>query len=435
MYYLEKIIRTVEIFIFLFFLYPSSSMSDIHIKIDKGIHQQSKKIAIIPFEWSGLNQIPENIDVIITNDLSKISNFEVEFLKNIKYEVEISEENMKYYKDKGINYILLGTLTPNINNKFVLFYKLIGNFEDLYYIVFQRQITINYKQFRYIAHSISNEIFENLNKRKGIFNTKISYVEYDKNNKYQYRLMVSDYDGYNQISIHNSSQPLMSPSWSPDGKKIAFVTFETGHAILVIQNLETSRIKKIVDFPRHNGAPSWSPDGKKIAFSSSRSGKLHIYIYDINNDSIRQITYGNNNNTEPSWFPDNEYLAYTSDKDGYPQIYKINIYNYDSYRISWNSLSNQNANVSKDGNFLAMVNINNGGVQNISILNLKNNFISVINDSCIDESPSFSPNGDMIVYSSYNDFNSIIKMVSFDGINIIPLSFKKSNGKFPTWSH
>lgn len=159
---------------------------------------------------------------------------------------------------------------------------------------------MNKQWLRYAGHTASDEVFEKLTGIKGAFRTRIAYVVQTNGGQFPYELRVSDYDGYNQFVVHRSPQPLMSPAWSPDGSKLAYVTFESGRSALVIQTLANGAVRQVASFPRHNGAPAFSPDGSKLAFALSKTGSLNLYVMDLASGQIRQVTDGRSNNTEPT---------------------------------------------------------------------------------------------------------------------------------------
>lgn len=439
-YLLQKfnLIRILQQTSKLFFLWNSLLFADMQIEITHGV-DSSRPIAIIPF--TSLNQqtlkIPiEDITLTITSDLRNSGKFNTLPISYLPYQPTKIDDIIPIFWEKlGINIIVLGTINTNCNDEYIITYQLIDSSNNPALVILENQYIIQKEWIRYIAHIISNEIFEKLTGIKGIFCTHIAYVTYTKNNKYPYELYVSDYDGYNKISICQSLEPLMSPTWSIDGKKIAYVTFSSGHSEIVIQTLSTGMIQNIINFTRHNGAPAFSPDGKKLAFSSSKTGSLNLYIMDLASGNILQLTNNNNNNTEPSWFPDSKNLAYTSDQSGSPQIYKINIDNTTHIeRLSWLYTNNQSPTVSADGTFIIMIN-RHKGKQNVAKLDLSTGQEKVLTDTILDDTPSIAPNDTMMLYSTITDSSiSKLQLTSIDGFFKAQITEETTNIRFPKWS-
>ncbi|ADV33734.1 protein TolB [Candidatus Blochmanniella vafra str. BVAF] len=435
-----------------------SAISDMKIEITHGVNT-AYPIAVVPFSTTYMkhnnilnnNNNIENIGSIIAADLrnsGKFNTLPISFLPH--QPSKLSDIVPMFWKKLGINTIVLGSINIDCNDNYLITYQLIDTSSNPALIILENQYLIKKKYTRCAAHTISNEIFEKLTGIKGAFCTRIAYVSYIHNTKYPYELYVADYDGYNQISICRSAEPLMSPAWTPDGKKIAYVAFSSGHSELVVQTLGTGLINHIIKFPNHNGAPAFSPDGEKLAFSSSKTGSLNLYVMYLSSGKICQITSNRHNNTEPSWFPDNTNLAYTSDQGGIPQIYKININNIiDNQRISWLPGSNQKPNISSDGNFIIMVN-RYKGQQNISKLDLLTEKEEILTKrSFLADTPSIAPNEIMIIYSSIlkkstsvsiihdNDENnekSVLELISVDGHFKANLKGASGSLRFPVWS-
>ncbi|WP_443092755.1 Tol-Pal system beta propeller repeat protein TolB [Candidatus Blochmannia sp. SNP] len=414
--------------------------ADMHIEITCGVNTACP-IAVMPFEYInnqqyGKSDPDEDIALIIASDLrnsSKFNTIPVEYLPHKP--TKISDIIPTFWEKLGINTIVLGTTHINYDGNYVISYHLIDTSKNPALIISENQYSVEKKWLRHAAHTISNEIFEKLTGIQGAFCARIAYISYIKDNKYPYELHIADYDGHNQISVCRSTEPLMSPAWSSDGKKIAYVTFASGHSELVIQTLRTGLINNIVNFPNHNGAPAFSPDCKKIAFALSKTGSLNLYIMDLESGEIKQLTKNRNNNTEPNWFPDNKNIAYTSDQGGKPQIYKININTTDTQRLSWLHTSNQNPKVSSDGTFIMMVN-RHQGKQNIARLNLLTGQEEILTNVLLADTPSIAPNNTMVVYSSIKDCTttSNLELISADGHFKAHIKGGQGDIKFPTWS-
>lgn len=426
----------------LFVLWNSYLFAEMQIEITHGV-DSARPIAIIPFT-SSINQSTllttpiEDVASIINADLRNSGKFNTLPIAYLPYRpIKVNDIIPIFWEKLGINILVLGTININCNDEYVISYQLIDSSNNPALVILENQYTIKKQWIRYIAHTISNEIFEKLTNIKGVFCTRIAYITHTINNKYPYELYISDYDGNNQISICQSSEPLMSPAWSIDAKKIAYVTFSSGYSELVIQTLDTGLIRNIVNFPKHNGAPAFSPDGKKLAFSSSKTGSLNLYIIDLISGHIQQLTNNNNNNTEPSWFPDNENLAYTSDQSGTPQIYKININTKNIQRLSWLHTNNQSPNVSANGKFIIMIN-RDQGKQKIAKLDLLTGQEETLTNTFLDDTPSIAPNDTMMLYSTITTKSSMcissLKLTSIDGRFSACITGTKTNIRFPKWS-
>lgn len=408
--------------------------AETNIKTIKKINK-TQSIGIIPFVWDIYEISSECISQIIMHDLQNSGKFNpLNILQLPQKPKFIHEIKPELWEQLGIYTLIIGKVNVNKNHHYTITYKLITYVHRNIEIIEQKKIKVVKSKLRWAAHTISDNIFKKLTGIQGIFCTRIAYIIYSKNEQPQYELRISDYDGYNSILIYRSLQPLMSPAWSPDGSKLAYVTFDKGHATLVLQTLNNGHIFQISNYPQHNGSPAFSPDGKKLAFTSSKTGSLHLYIFDLESEYIRKITYGRHNNTEPSWFPDSKVLVYTSDQSGGPQLYKINIDHSIPQRLSWNDIYNQNADVSPDGHFLVMVNRNNNQ-QHIAKFDLIMDNVHILTNTYLDKTPSIAPNGKMLVYSSISEeLGSIVKIISIDGKFTLYLPFTNEIIKFPTWS-
>lgn len=419
--------------IFLILLIPYAK-TEIRIEITKGV-KNAQPIAIVPFEWIGTDNLPENIEQIIISDLRNSGKFNPFDKINLPQKPTTASEIIpNIWSGLGINAIVIGQIEPAADDQYIINYQLIDMVNFPGRVLIQNQLKVEEKWLRYAAHSISDEVFEKLTGIRGAFNTRISYVVKTNNWKFPYELRVSDYDGYNQFTIHRSPEPLMSPAWSADGKQLAYVTFERGSSSLVIQTLETGEVRQISSFPRHNGAPTFSPDGKKLAFALSKTGSLNLYVMDLESGKIRQITNDRSNNTEPNWMPDSKTLVYTSDQSGYPQIYKLNINSGIPKRITWIGNQNQDPSVSYDGKFMVMVN-SNDGKQHIAKQNLvTDNDIEYLTDTFLDETPSIAPNGIMIIYISSKELGTVLQLISTNGRFKTYIPTSNGQVKFPAWS-
>lgn len=414
-------------------LYAMSSNAEVHIIITDGI-SSAKPIAVVPFKWTGSGKPPQIIEEIIASDLRNSGKFNPIDIANMPQRpTTASDISPSMWSKLGVSAVVVGNIQPDASGKYIINYQLVDIVDRPGAILTQNQFSIEQRWLRFAAHTASDEIFESLTGIKGAFRTRIAYVVRTDSEPYSHELRVADYDGYDQITVHRSKEPLMSPTWSPDGKKLAYVTFEGHHSALVLKTLDSGTVETIASFPQHNGAPAFSPDGSKLAFALSKGGSLNLYMMNLRSKKITQITSGRTNDTEPSWMPDNQTIVYTSDQAGRPQLYTINVNGGTPERLTWDNTQNQNARVSPDGSFIALISTNNGE-QHITRYDVKTSTYQQLTDTFLDETPSIAPNGTMIIYSSSQGLGTILNLVSTDGNFKAKLPATDGQVKFPAWS-
>lgn len=293
---------------------------------------------------------------------------------------------------------------------------------------------------RYTAHHIADEIFKAVTGVPGAFRTRIAYITArGAGDDRRYALMVADADGYNPQAVVRSREPLLSPAWSPDSRFLAYVSFEEGNSAIWTQEIATGARRRLASFKGINGAPSYSPDGERLALTLSRTGSPEIYEMDISSGRLKQLTSHWAIDTEPVWTRDGRRIIFTSDRGGKPQLYEIGVSGDDKpRRITRRGDYNAKAAIAADGNRIAMVHGNDNDYR-IAIMDLEDETLTVVSDGPLDESPSFAPNGSMLLYASRNGSQGVLSAVPVLGVTLgtqtaHQLIFAEGDIREPAWS-
>jgi TolB protein len=264
---------------------------------------------------------------------------------------------------------------------------------------------------RLAAHRVSDAVYEKLTGDKGVFSTRIAYVTRVAN---RYTLRIADADGEGGQVALNSTQPIISPAWSPDGRALAYVSFESGKAVVWAQDVLTGERRAIANFRGSNSAPAWSPDGSTLAVTLSRDGISQVYLMDPKGGNLRRITQSSAIDTEPAFAPDGKTIYFVSDRGGSPQIYRVAAGGGNPERITFNGSYNISPAVSPDGRTIAYVN-RNGGEFKVMTLDLAGGAVRTVSDTVEDESPSFAPNGKLIIYATRSQGRDVLMTTTLDG--------------------
>ncbi len=417
----------------LFIVYIPIIQAELTIEISKGV-ETATPIAIVPFGWKGqIGRGPADISAIIKADLSRSGLFKTLENRNM-LSTPTQTENIRFrdWRALGQEYLVIGSVNEKAGAYQVQFQLL-----DVYKgkPLMGYRLTFSKNKIRKTAHQISDLIYEKLTGIKGIFGTNIAYITSitKANNQKLYKLLVADADGFNPITIAKSSEPLMSPAWSPDGKKIAYVSFENKRSAIYIQVVATGKRTRVAAYKGINGAPAFSPDGKRLALTLSKGGSPDIYILDLINKSLRKLTKSYGIDTEPAWAPDGQSIIYTSNRGGKPQLYSIPARGGNPKRLTFDGDYNARGQYAKNGKSIAMVHANRGDYR-IAVMDLASRTINVLTAGRFDESPSFSPNGDMLLYASRKGRKSVLSAISIDGRMQQNLIFSSGEVREPAWS-
>lgn len=407
----------------LFFSVGVKAESDVRISIDQGV-SMAQPIAVIPFKAMG--GVPDDVAQIIADDLRNSGKFTPLDRASLPAQPSSAAEvNPEQWTNIGIDNVVVGQVSA-VGDGYNIAYQLVdtlGTSGAAGNVIAQGSFNVPAAQMRLGAHTVSDQVFEKLTQIRGAFRTKIAYVV--QRGVSSYELRVSDYDGFNAFTIVKSKEPLMSPEWSPDGSKLAYVTFENKKSQVVVHDIRSGARKVIGSLRGHNGAPSFSPDGSRVAFASNQDGVLNIYVTGVGGGSPRQLTSNAGNNTEPSWSPDGGYILFTSDRGGLPQVYQMSSSGGGASLIGGSG----SGKISADGKNLIMV-----SGDRIVRRDLVSGSTEAISSTFLDESPSISPNGTMVIYSSTKGVSKVLQLVSADGRFKANLPGAGGQYKFPAWS-
>ncbi|HEY9200320.1 MAG TPA: Tol-Pal system beta propeller repeat protein TolB [Gammaproteobacteria bacterium] len=418
--------------IFLFSL-SLGAHSALRVEITKGA-DGALPIAIVPFQQQ-LQSATSDTDVaaIVRNDLQRSGRFApIEPDKLIARPRAAEDVNFKLWRVAGIDHLVIGDIKQLNADQYEISFRLLDVFKGNQVLGYQFRATN--KTIRSVSHHISDLIYESITGQKGAFDTKIAYVTTQRQQGRQpsYVLQVADTDGHNPQTVLTSQQPIMSPSWSPDGSQLAYVSFEKRKSEIYIQNLYTQQRQKVASFSGINGAPVWSPNGRELALTLSKEGNPDIYVLDVASKSLRQVTRHWGIDTEPAWTADGKELVFTSSRAGKPQIYRISSKGGNAKRLTFDGKYNASPEVSSDGRTLVYVQ-GEGNEFRIATMDLQSGFVQVLTDGPLDESPSFAPNGSMILYASTDQSQGVLAAVSSDGRFKQKLVLSDGDVREPTW--
>jgi len=390
-------------------------------------------IAVVPFEYRGSEPPPQDVSNIVESDLRRSGRFETishdNFLSHPHDHRDINFKDWRLIKSEAL---VVGRVIRMATDRYRVEFRLFDVFKETQLGGFRYEVSGD--KLRKIAHQIADFIYLKLIGEPGAFDTKIAYVTLESHNGVStYLLQVADSDGYDPQTILKSSEPILSPAWSPDGQKLAYVSFEQGRSMVYVQRLRDASRQLVASYKGVNGAPAWSPDGRTLAFTSSKDGNPEIYLLDIQSGAVTRLTRNQAIDTEAAWSPDGRHLVFTSDRSGRPQIYRIRRDGTGVERLTFEGTYNARASYGPEGDRLTLV-TNEGQGYRIGVFYLKNQELHVLTNTTLDESPTFAPNGAMILYATQQGDHGVLAAVSSDGRVKQTLRFQKGDVREPAWS-
>lgn len=410
----------------------SSARAELLIRITEGV-DSAIPVAVVPFAESGEMPSGERVSSIIQNDLTMTGEFRT--LPAEKMLSLPSRGDEVYFRDwrlLGQRYVLVGQLTRS-GDRVEARYELFDvNREER---VMGATASSSVNSSRSLAHHISDRVYEAITGVPGAFSTKLAYVTLQRSAGADpvYRLQVSDVDGKRARVRLESNEPILSPSWSPDGRKLAYVSFETGKPAIYVHELSSGNRTRVADFPGLNSAPSWSQDGRSLLMTLSKDGNAEIYQMDIQSRSLQRLTNHWSIDTEAAWDADGNGLFFTSDRSGGPQIYRQSGARAQPQRLTFGSRYNAGARPGPDGKYVYYVHQRGQGFH-IARTNLDSGEETVLTRTGSDESPSVSPNGRMVIYATKQGGDSVLTVIAADGGAAYSLPASEGDVRDPAWS-
>ncbi len=406
------------------FALPARAQLSIEIT---GAGAQRIPIALVPF--AGESALPPGISSIVRADLEMSGLFRGLELPPIAPEpTEATSINYAEWRSRLADALLVGSVQQRPDGRFEVRFR-------LYDVVKQQPLggvayTLGKEQLRATAHRISDFVYQKLTGERGVFSTRIAYV-LKRGNRYD--LQISDYDGAGAETALASFEPIISPAWSPDGKRLAYVSFENKKPVVYVHSLVDGKRRVIANFKGSNSAPAWTPDGSRLAVVLSREGGSQMFMINADGGGLRRLATSTAIDTEPRFSPDGQWIYFTSDRGGTPQIYRMPASGGEPQRITFEGSYNVTPRISPDGKTIAFITRSAEGQFRVALLDLSNRQVQILTDSDRDESPSFSPNGRMILLATVINERGVLSAVSADGRVKQRLSTAAGDVREPAW--
>ncbi len=391
-------------------------------------------IAVVPFSMQGVPAGELQPADIIEADLAVSGRFEIiprtSHLTQPDTLTAVQYKNWRLLKAEAL---VVGQVINLDNGQYEVRFRLIDVFREKQ--LAGQRFVISAGKLRRVSHQISDLIYEKLTGKAGAFDTRVAYVTVPDvaSGGRQYLLQIAGSDGWGAKTVLKSTQPILSPAWSPDGNKIAYVSFEKKRSIVFVQDVWTGKREQIAQFDGLNSAPAWSPDGRRLALTLSKDGNPEIYVLDIQSSKIRRITQHTAIDTEPAWSPDGNSIVFTSGRSGTPQLYKVPAAGGSAQRLTFQGEYNAGGSYAPDGKSIVLISNQGNGYQ-VAIYSFADRTVTALSDSRHDESPSFAPNGDMIMFASQKNGKNVLSTVSTDGQAQQTRNFFGDGVREPAWS-
>lgn len=390
--------------------------------IGAGEHQIP--IAVVPFGGDAL--LGRSINEVVVGDLQRSGLFRV-IEPAGKSPHELAEVSYPDWQVRGADALVIGTVALKPNGRIEARFRLLDVIKQVE--LGGQVVSASEGQVRAIGHRIADMIYEKLTGDKGVFSTRIAYVNRQGQ---KHSLVVADSDGHNEQIVLASNMPIISPAWSPDGSHLAYVSFETGHAVVYVQSLYTNQRKALANFSGSNSSPAWSPDGKQLAVVLTRDGSSQIYLVRSDGGGLRRITHSGATDTEPNFSPDGGYLLFTSDRGGSAQIYRMQLQGGQEHRMTFGEGSNYSPRYNQNGKNFVFTHFFKGKFQ-IAVQDFQTGQMELLTAGGWEKKPSFAPNGKLILFASEARGRGILATVSSDGRVQQQMFTQSGDAREPVW--
>ncbi|AVS84765.1 Tol-Pal system protein TolB [Paracidovorax avenae] len=389
-----------------------------------GVGTTQYPTAIAPFR--GEAGSPQKISAIIQADLERSGQFRAVDASGPQLD-ENSRPDVALWKQKGADSLTTGSITRLPDGRYDVRFRLWETVrgEDKG----GQSFVVTQADLRLVAHRIADYVYEKLTGQRGIFSTRIAYVTKAGS---RYSLWVADADGENAQSALSSPEPIISPAWSPSGTQLAYVSFESRKPVVYVHDVSTGRRRLIANFRGSNSAPAWSPDGRTLAVTLSRDGGSQLYTIDANGGEPRRLMQSSGIDTEPTYSSDGRNIYFVSDRGGAPQIYRVPATGGSAERVTFTGAYNISPSISPDGKWLAYIS-RVGGAFKLHVMDLTSGSVTAITDTTADESPSFAPNGKLIVYATQQQGREALMTTTLDGKIKARLAGQSGDIREPDW--